>query len=229
MPKEAVLVGTTSYRIPVFIQDATSSVGAGLAGLTNSTSGLAASYWRSSDGSAGMTSLTLASATLGTWTSGGFVEKDSTLGKGLYEIGVPNAALASGAEWVVIYIYGAANMVPVKIELQLTGYDPNDGVRLGLTSLPDGPMTVTKGVAFSNFTFPMTSSSSHQMQTGLTVTCQISKDGGSLASSTNAVTEIGGGLYGVSFTSTETNCTVMALKFSASGADDLPYTLITQP
>jgi hypothetical protein len=229
MPKEAVLAGATDYRIPLFVQDSTSSTGGGLTGLTHSTSGLSCAYWRSSDGNAGMTTVTLATATLGTWTSGGFVVKDATNGPGLYEFGVPNAAIASGAEWVVLYFFGATNMVPVRIELQLTGYDPNDGERLGLSSLPAGPMMVKKNQAYDFFTFPMTSSSSHQMQTGLTVTCQISKDGGSLANSTNAVVEIGGGLYYVSFVQAETDCGTMGLKFSASGADDLPYTLVTQP
>jgi hypothetical protein len=229
MPKEAVLAGTTSYRIPIFVQDSSNSQGAGLTGLTHSTSSLACAYWRSSDGNTGMTTVTLATATLGTFTSGGFVAKDATNGPGLYEFGVPNAAIATGAEWVVLYFFGASNMVPVRVELQLTGYDPNDGERLGLTALPAGPMMVKKGQAFAAFTFPMTSSASHQMQTGLTVTCQISQDGGSLANSTNAVVEIGGGLYYISFLDTETNCDVMALKFSATGADDLPYTLVTQP
>jgi hypothetical protein len=123
---------------------------------------------------------------------------------------------------------GVTNMLPVDIELQLTGYDPNDGARLGLTALPAGPMMIKKAQSFSNFSFPMYSSSTHQGATGLTVTCQISKDAGAVANSTNAVTEIGAGLYAVDFTSSETNCNTMALKFSASGGDDLFQTLVTQ-
>jgi len=227
MAKQDVLTGVTSKRMVIFVK--ASSTGSGLTGLTHSSSGLTWSWWAENTGNAGGNAVTIASATRGTWTSGGFVEIDSSLLPGMYEIGIPNAVLAAGASWAVMQIFGASGMLPVTVELQLTAYDPNDGVRLGLSSLPDGAMTVAKGVAFANFTFPMTSSSSHQMQTGLTVTCQISKDGGSLASSTNAVTEIGGGLYTVSFTASETNCNVMALKFSATGADDLPYTLLTQP
>lgn len=67
------------------------------------------------------------------------------------------------------------------------------------------------------------------MQTGLTVTCVISKDGGSVAASTFGVTEVGSGLYTINFSATETNCNVLTVKFSATGADDLPYTLLTQP
>jgi hypothetical protein len=227
--KQDVLTGTTSKRVVIFVQDATSATGAGLTAIAYNTSGLAWYYWRDDTGNNGGQSVTLATATRGTWTSGGFKEIDATNLPGFYEIGIPNAVLASGATWAVMMLKGVTNMVPVKIELQLVGFDPNDGERLGLTGLPAGPMMVKKNQAFNFFTFPMTSSSSHQMQTGLTVTCQISKDGGSLANSSNAVVEIGGGLYYVSFVQAETNCNVMALKFSASGADDLPYTLVTQP
>lgn len=226
--KKDILVGTTSKRLVISVLDSSSSTGAGLTGLTNSTSGLVWYYWREDTGNAGGTSVTLASATRGTWTSGGIKEIDATNLPGFYEIGVPNAVLVSGASWAVMGLQGAANMVPVRIELQLTGYDPNDGTRLGLSSLPAAPMMVKKNQAYNFFIFPMTSSSSHQMATGLTVTCQISKDGGSMANSTNAVVEIGAGLYYIDFVQAETNCGTMGLKFSASGADDLPYTIITQ-
>jgi hypothetical protein len=226
--KQEILVGTTSKRMGVFVQDATSTVGAGLTGLTFASSGLTWYYWRENTGNSGGVSVTLATATRGTWTSGGFIQIDATNLPGFYEIGVPNAVLASGASWAVMMLQGATDMVPVKIELQLVAFDPNDGLRLGLTALPAAPMMVKKNQAYNNFIFPMTSSSSHQMQTGLTVTCQISKDGGSVANSTNAVVEIGSGLYYIDFAQAETDCGTMGLKFSASGADDLPYTIITQ-
>jgi hypothetical protein len=44
--KENVLAGTTSYRIPIFVQNSTSATGGGLTGLTYSTSGLSCAYWR---------------------------------------------------------------------------------------------------------------------------------------------------------------------------------------
>jgi hypothetical protein len=57
--------------------------------------------------------------TLGTWASGGFVAIDGTNMPGWYQLGIPNAALASGAETVEIHLKGASNMVPVPIKIQL--------------------------------------------------------------------------------------------------------------
>lgn len=212
----------------VFLQDSSSATGGGLTGVAYNTSGLTWYYWREDTGNSGGVSVTLTTATRGTWTSGGFKEIDASNLPGFYEIGIPNAVLASGASWAVLTLRGVTNMVPVKIELQLVGYDPNDGERLGLTALPLAPMMIKKNQAFANFPFPMYSSSTHQGQTGLSVNCQITKDGGSFANSSNAVVEIGGGMYAVSFTSGETNCNTMGLKFTASGADDLYQTLVTQ-
>jgi hypothetical protein len=225
--KQLLQAGITSKRLTIFVPDSSSSVGAGLAGLTSSSSGLKWYYYRE-NGTASV-SVTLASETLGTWTSGGFVAVDGTNMAGVYEIGIPNAILAAGASWAVMELSGATNMAPVRVEIQLVGFDPTDGGRLGLTDLPNGPMMVKKAQALTAFTFPMFNSSSHEMQTGLTVSCVVSKDGATPASSANAVSEIGNGFYSITFTSSETNCNVMALKFFASGADDLPYTLITQP
>lgn len=111
---------TTSKRIPVLIQDAASGSGEGLAGLLFNSSGLIATYWREDAGNVAGTAITLATATLGTWTSGGFKEKDSSLLKGEYEFGIPDAALATGADWVIIVFAGAAGMVPRTVVIQLT-------------------------------------------------------------------------------------------------------------
>ena len=227
-----IQAGTTSKRIEIFVPNTASTTGGGLTGLTYNSSGLKAYYTREDDGNTGATAITLASATLGTYTSGGFTEKDSTNYPGWYELDLPNAVLAvgsSGATWATVTLYGATNMAPVRIEIMLVAYNPMDGTRLGLSALPNGFTEFKKNQAYNGFTFPMFNSSSHQMQSGLTVTCQISKDGGSLANSTNSVTEIGSGVYYINFTASETNCGTMFLKFSASGADDNPYTIVVQP
>lgn len=111
--------GSTGFIREVFIQDTSSTTGEGLTGLTNATSGLTAYYKRDTD--TGSTAISLASATLGTWTSGGFKEVDSTNMKGVYEFGVPNACLASGAGQVVIQFRGATNMAPVTLGIDI-GY-----------------------------------------------------------------------------------------------------------
>src|SRR5436190_753180 len=60
--------------VNVFVQDSSSTTGAGLTGLTNATSNLVCYYMRTDQGNAGATQLTLAGGTLGTWSSGGFKE-----------------------------------------------------------------------------------------------------------------------------------------------------------
>jgi hypothetical protein len=138
--------GTTSKRLAIFVRDSSQTDGRGLTGLAWNTSGLAWYYWREDAGNAGGTAVTLASATRGTYTSGGFVEKDSTNMPGFYELGVPDAALATGAVWVVMLLRGAANMEPVTIEIELVAYDPFDGTRLGLSALPNAAAAATGGL-----------------------------------------------------------------------------------
>src|SRR6267142_1429922 len=111
--KLVVKKGTTSKRMVIFILDSSSTTGAGKTGLTNASSGLTAYYWREDTGNAGGTSISLVSATRGTFTSSGFIEIDATNLPGFYEIGVPNAVLASGAAWSVVMLKGATNMAPV--------------------------------------------------------------------------------------------------------------------
>lgn len=88
-----------------------------LTGLTYNSAGLSAYYFRSGNTSA--TAISLANATLGTFTSGGFKEVDSTNLPGLYEVHLPNAVFADGSDYAYLIFKGATNMYPVTIEIQL--------------------------------------------------------------------------------------------------------------
>ncbi len=66
--------------------------------------------------------ITLVTATLGTFTSGGFIAVDNTNMPGWYEIGIPDAALDGGNE-VAIQLRGATNMAPVNIYIELDAVD----------------------------------------------------------------------------------------------------------
>ena len=48
---------------------------------------------------------------------------------------------------------------------------------------------------------------------------EISKDGGAFAACSNTFSEIGNGVYNIDLTSTEMNADMVALKFTATGAD----------
>lgn len=121
--KQILKPGTTSKRLVIFVQKTNTTTGVGLTGLTSASAGLTWYYYRDDQTSA--TSVSIVGETLGTWTSGGFVEIDSTHLPGFYEIGLPNAAIAStnNPTWVYMQLQGAASMVPVNIELELSAFD----------------------------------------------------------------------------------------------------------
>lgn len=126
--------GSTSKLARIFIQDSTLSDGSGLTGLLYNSSGLTAYYIKESQSTA--TAITLATMTVGTWATGGFKEIDATNLPGVYEIGLPNACLTTN-DSVLVMLKGATNMAPVVMEIQLVSFDPNDSVRMGLTSIPN--------------------------------------------------------------------------------------------
>lgn len=121
MAKLSIKAGTTSKLLDLFIQDSSKTDGSGLTGLAFNTSGLTAYYYR--EGAASATAITLATMTLGTWATGGFVVVDGTNMPGCYQLGIPDAALASGAKSVLVMLKGATNMAPVVLEIELTAVD----------------------------------------------------------------------------------------------------------
>lgn len=136
--------GTTSKLVHVFIGNSSVTTGAGLTGLVFNTASLAAYYLR--EGANNEVAIPLVTATLGSWTSGGFIEVDATNMPGLYELSIPDAALATGANSVTIMLKGAANMRPVCFTIQLTDVDFHEGVRGGMTALPNAAAEAAGGL-----------------------------------------------------------------------------------
>lgn len=130
MAKLSIIAGTTSKLLRIFVQNSTVTTGAGLTALAFNTAGLTGYYIR--EGANATTQITLATQTLGTWATGGFIVVDGTNMPGMYEISIPNAAIAAGAKSVVIYYQGAANMAPVVLEVELTAVD-NQSTAFGLS------------------------------------------------------------------------------------------------
>lgn len=130
--KRTITAGLTSVSIELFIQDSTSSTGAGLTGLTHATPGLTVEYRRQGQASWVPIALT-GSKTVGTWVSGGFVPDGRA---GYYELDLPNLAVAAGARVCYVRLYGAANMVdcPVEIELNVVDYQTE---RMGAAAAGD--------------------------------------------------------------------------------------------
>ena len=117
-----VTKGATSVILPISVFDSSSTTGAKLAGLVFNSAGLTAYYNRTGAAGAAV-AITLVTATKGTWVSSGFVAIDGTNMPGDYELHLPDAVLASGANTVLLQLKGAANLVPKNIQINLTSAD----------------------------------------------------------------------------------------------------------
>lgn len=147
MAKLSIKAGSTSKLVKIFIQNNSVTTGAGLTGLTSGTSGLTAYYIK--EGDATTTQIVLTSATLGTFTSSGFIVVDATNMPGVYELGIPNAAIASGKS-CIIYLQGATSMAPVVLEIELTAVD-NQSTGFGLVNASANAVQIN-GVSTSSVT-----------------------------------------------------------------------------
>lgn len=130
MAKLAFKVASTSKIVRLFIQDSSQTDGRGLSGLAYNTASLVAYYIK--EGQATATAITLVTATVGTWTSGGFKEVDATNMPGVYELHLPDAALSTGKS-VLVMLKGAANMVQTLLEIELEAVDNQDAAGYGLS------------------------------------------------------------------------------------------------
>lgn len=148
MAKQLVQLNNTSRTEYVWIQDSSSSTGAGLTGLTSLSAGLTLTYVveRGSPGSLGIAALTNANDA---WASGGFIAVSTALMPGLYRLDIPNVVFQT-ADKAVVMLKGAANMVPVVLEYQIVGFNPDDAVRLGLTALPSAAAGAAGGLPTGN-------------------------------------------------------------------------------
>jgi hypothetical protein len=207
--KRIIAPGLTNVIDRVFVQDMsqTSSI-AGLTGLAFNSTGL--TWYYSRVGDTGSTQVSPASAVLGTFTSGGFKEIDSINMPGWYEIGIPNAVFAVGSKAAHMTIKGAANMPVIPIEIELDASRPY------------------RNLALSKFQFVMTDSTNHNPRAGLTVAASRNIDNAGFASCANVVTDVANGWYSIDLAATDLNGNVIALRFTATGADDNNLTLITQ-
>ena len=64
-----------------------------------------------------------------------------------------------------------------------------------------------------------------ELAVGLTVSVEVSQDGGAFTASDNSVSEISDGWYKITFSDTETDCKSLAVRAFATGAKDLPFVL----
>lgn len=123
---QILLKGTTGYMVEVALRSSTD--GQALGGLAAGS--VACTYWR--EGAAAGTVVTLnGGAALGTWTTGGW--KETSVG-GLYQFGIPNAALATGANAVTL-VFQASGAIDKFVRIVLEGVDRRDATNFGVTTL----------------------------------------------------------------------------------------------
>lgn len=130
--------GVTSKSVVIRIIDSTD--GTPETGVVFNTSGIDLQYRRELAASVAITEATLAALTTA-WSSGGFLH----IGNGYYRLDVPDAALATGADGVLIHGV-VTGMVVIGAYVQLVAYDPFDTVRLGLTALPNAAAEAAGGL-----------------------------------------------------------------------------------
>lgn len=142
----SILAGATSQSINIDLY--VLATGAPQTGLVYNSLALTAyySFTGSNGGSVAITLATLAAAN-STWSSGGFKEIDATNMPGLYRFDIPNAALAAAkGRDVVITFTGFSGMRVDHTKIELTGWDNQDGVRGGMTALPNAAAAAANGL-----------------------------------------------------------------------------------
>jgi hypothetical protein len=139
--------GQGSIIVRVKILNSSVATGAGLTGLSSTSSGLIISTIADTESTA--TAYTVAASNVETITTNGtysaptaskcrFKEVDSTNHKGVYEIQIADARYnVSSAKSLLISISGATNAAETDVVIPLRDLDPYDAVRAGLTSLPN--------------------------------------------------------------------------------------------
>jgi hypothetical protein len=137
-----ILKGATDQSTVIRIIDDTT--GAPETGVTSATSGLDLRYRREGAATVALTESDL-SALTDAHADGGLLH---ILG-GYYRLDLPDAAFASGANGVLVC--GLADgMVVVGAYHPLVDYNPQDGVRLGLTALPNAAADAAGGLVISD-------------------------------------------------------------------------------
>lgn len=139
-------VGTTNEVLSVFVNDVTVSTGAGLANIVASS--VSFSWCRNNQ--AAISSGTCTTGTLGTYGVSSFVQASSTSSLGWYQFSPPDGLFTSGRS-AFAHLYGAPNMVPVPLEVELTGWDNQTALSAQAVSTVSGGVrvssTVTVGVS----------------------------------------------------------------------------------
>jgi hypothetical protein len=127
--QSGIKAGSTSISLCVTLQS--SIDGSAVTGKVH-TDVTYASYWRQGGTVTTITPATLA-AINSAYSSGGFKEADSTNAPGVYRFDIPDAAAATGADWVVIALV-ISGCLPITYWYPLTTNTVNSGDPYGVVT-----------------------------------------------------------------------------------------------
>ena len=134
--------GTADVSIVIRIIDSTD--GSPETGVVWNTAGIDLQYRREGAANVAITEASLAALTTA-HTDGGFLH----IGNGYYRLDLPDAACATGVSGVLVH-GTVTDMVVIGEYVELVDYDPNDGVRLGLTAIPNAAADAAGGLPISD-------------------------------------------------------------------------------
>lgn len=137
--------GTANVTRYVMITDSTD----GSPETAVTITGLDLQYTRSGAAPATKVDATALSATDDAHADNQCIAVDATSSPGLYRCDWPDAAFATGVDKVILVVSGTGYFPAVE-EIQLVDFDPEDGVRLGLTALPNAAADAAGGLVISD-------------------------------------------------------------------------------
>lgn len=138
----SILKGATDQSVVIRIVD--SGDGTPETGVEHNTSGI--DLWYRREGAAKVSITEAALSALTDAHSDGGIEH---IGDGYYRLDLPDAAVASGADGVTVG-GTVTGMVVIGCYVPLVSYNPYDGVRLGLTALPNAAADAAGGLPISD-------------------------------------------------------------------------------
>lgn len=191
MYQGSIVKGSIDKSVRLQIVDSTD--GTPETGVVFNTAGIDLWYRRQGAAVVSITEATLAALTTA-HTDGGFLH----ISHGLYRLDLPDAAFASGADYVE---FGGTvtGMVVIPGVIQLTN-----------------PTSYARNVALPNFPFVMLDSTTDLPVTGKTVTVARSLDGGAYAS-VGTATEVANGSYEIDLAASDMNAVTVMIMATASG------------
>ncbi len=224
-----IKAGSTSVEVPIGLLKKTSD---GTAQTGIAAGSVTAYYRRPGANPVAITVSALANLT-DAWSSGGWKEYNATNQKGWYRLDVPDAAFATGVDFVVVTVQVAGVFeFGLVIPLESKGAkEVNDQATAIKAKTDNLPSALPRGQA-ATFTFAFKKASDPTLPaTGITPGFLVRTDAGAFAAATNAPSaEIGGlAVFDITLTAAEMNGAKVSIFATGTGALPQFREIFTKP